>query len=647
MRPPFCVQFRRFIRRRVEGDPLRYRDLHNALVAANMGITLDRYLLRTFFASGLFGLFCAIAGFFVMNLLSLPEFHIGIHNIFRLGIPALELTGTAVMILQVVLTAVIFVLAADAAYLFFLYYPSLVKKNRATRINLLLHNAVSYMYALRRGGAQMVTIFRSISENAAIYGEVVHEFRRVVRDTDYFGYDLITALRHLQETTPSEKLQEFVQDLISVIESGGDVLAFLETRVRVYQEDARFEQKTFLSTLQMAAESYVVLFVAAPLFLIIVMVVMGFVSTAPVMQLSIVIYLLVPVGSLFFILAIDAVSIKTETVEKYTETRWLHEFDDVRVDKQAGNEPLFRRLERYDKMKAFRSFLRHPLRAFLIEPNRTLYVTVPVALAYVLLTLLATPAYPDVEILIDVLDDHLIVALLIVLLPFGIFHQLWRKKVMDLEASIPEFLHRLSGINQVGLTLAQAIQVLVKADLGVLTYEIRKIQRDIDWGASVQEALVRFEVRIRTPTIARVVTLITTASRMTGDIGEVLNIAARDAAISENLKRERRSEMFIYTAIVYLVFIVFLFVVAVIDTQFLSVLAEINALAAGDPVAGPVPLGNTPIITFERLLYHGCLIQALFSGLIAGQMGEGSLRAGVKHAAVMLIIALVVFTVVI
>ncbi|MDN5340402.1 MAG: archaeal flagellar protein FlaJ [Euryarchaeota archaeon] len=648
MIPPFCVQFRRLIRRRVESDPTRYRDLHNDLIAANMGTTLDRYLLRTFLASGLFGLFCAIAGFFMMNLLPLPEFHIRIHNVFGLGMPALGLTGTAVTILQIVLTAVIFVLAAAAVYLFFLYYPSLVKKNRAARINLLLHNAVSYMYALRRGGAQMVTIFRSISENAAVYGEVVHEFRRVVRDTDYFGHDLITALRHLQETTPSEKLQEFVQDLISVIESGGDVLAFLDARVRMYQEDARFEQKIFLSTLQMAAEMYVTLFVAGPLFLIIVMVVMGFVSSTPVMQLSIVIYLLVPVGSLFFILAIDTISIKTETVEQYTEARWLHEFGDVRIDKQPGNEPFFERLERYDKVKGLRSFLRHPLQAFLVEPNRTFYVTVPVALAYVLLTLLATPAYPDIEILIDVLDDHLIVALLIVLLPFGIFHQLWRRKVMDIEASIPEFLHRLSGINQVGLNLAQAIRVLVKADLGVLTYEIRKIQRDIEWGASVQEALVRFEVRIRTPTIARVVTLITTASRMTGDIGEVLNIAARDAAISENLKRERQSEMFIYTAIVYLVFIVFLFVVAVIDTQFLSALAELNTLsAASGPAAGAVPIGSTPIITFERLLYHGCLIQALFSGLIAGQMGEGSVRAGVKHAAVMLIIALVVFTVVI
>lgn len=648
MIPPFCVQFRRLIRRRVESDPTRYRDLHNDLIAANMGITLDRYLLRTFLASGLFGLFCAIAGFFMMNLLPLPEFHIRIHNVFGIGMPALGLTGTAVTILQIVLTAVIFVLAAAAVYLFFLYYPSLVKKNRAARINLLLHNAVSYMYALRRGGAQMATIFRSISENAAVYGEVVHEFRRVVRDTDYFGHDLITALRHLQETTPSEKLQEFVQDLISVIESGGDVLAFLDARVRMYQEDARFEQKTFLSTLQMAAEMYVTLFVAGPLFLIIVMVVMGFVSSTPVMQLSIVIYLLVPVGSLFFILAIDTISIKTETVEQYTEARWLHEFGDVRVDKQPGNEPFFERLKHYDKVKGLRSFLRHPLQAFLVEPNRTFYVTVPVALAYVLLTLLATPAYPDIEILIDVLDDHLIVALLIVLLPFGIFHQLWRRKVMDIEASIPEFLHRLSGINQVGLNLAQAIRVLVKADLGVLTYEIRKIQRDIEWGASVQEALVRFEVRIRTPTIARVVTLITTASRMTGDIGEVLNIAARDAAISENLKRERQSEMFIYTAIVYLVFIVFLFVVAVIDTQFLSALAELNTLStASGPAAGAVPIGSTPIITFERLLYHGCLIQALFSGLIAGQMGEGSVRAGVKHAAVMLIIALVVFTVVI
>ncbi|HOI62206.1 MAG TPA: type II secretion system F family protein [Methanoculleus sp.] len=628
----------------MERDPIRYRSLREDLVAANLGVTLDRYLLLTFLASGLFGAFWAILVFLVLRFAVLPRMSIGIYNVFAIHLPEVMLVDPMISILQVVASLVVFLITAYAASLVFLQYPTLVKANRATRINLLLHHAVAYMYAMRQGGAEMMGVFRAIGGNSAVYGEAAHEFRRVIRDTDYFGYDQIAALRHLQETTPSEKLAEFVQDLVSVVESGGDMLAFLDARVRIYQEEARFEQKTFLSTLQLVAEAYVTLFVAGPLFIIIVMVVMGFMGSTPILQLSVIIYVLVPVGSLLFILFLDVISIKTEGIERYTETRWLDEFDDVRVEERTGDEVQVRQLQRYDRIRNIRAFLRHPLKAFLVDPNRTFYVTVPVALVYVLLAFFMTPAYTDVEVLIDVLDDHIIIALLIILVPFGAFHWFWQKTVMGLEASIPEFLNRLSGINQVGLTLVQAITIVVKADLGVLTYEIKKIKRDIDWGASIQDALVRFEERIRTPAIARAVTLITTASRMTGDIGEVLNIAARDAAMSETLKRERRGEMFIYVAIVYLVFIVFLFVVIVIDTQFLSALAETEILSPGGLSAG-ISFGKTPVITFERLLFHACLIQALFSGLIAGEMGEGSLRAGVKHAAVMVFIAFVVFTI--
>ena len=641
---PPCIRIRRLIRRLVERDPIRYRSLREDLVAANLGVTLDRYLLLTFLASGLFGAFWAILVFLVLRFAVLPRMSIGIYNVFAIHLPEVMLVDPMISILQVVASLVVFLITAYAASLVFLQYPTLVKANRATRINLLLHHAVAYMYAMRQGGAEMMGVFRAIGGNSAVYGEAAHEFRRVIRDTDYFGYDQIAALRHLQETTPSEKLAEFVQDLVSVVESGGDMLAFLDARVRIYQEEARFEQKTFLSTLQLVAEAYVTLFVAGPLFIIIVMVVMGFMGSTPILQLSVIIYVLVPVGSLLFILFLDVISIKTEGIERYTETRWLDEFDDVRVEERTGDEVQVRQLQRYDRIRNIRAFLRHPLKVFLVDPNRTFYVTVPVALVYVLLAFFMTPAYTDVEVLIDVLDDHIIIALLIILVPFGAFHWFWQKTVMGLEASIPEFLNRLSGINQVGLTLVQAITIVVKADLGVLTYEIKKIKRDIDWGASIQDALVRFEERIRTPAIARAVTLITTASRMTGDIGEVLNIAARDAAMSETLKRERRGEMFIYVAIVYLVFVVFLFVVIVIDTQFLSALAETEILSPGG-VSGGISFGKTPVITFERLLFHACLIQALFSGLIAGEMGEGSLRAGVKHAAVMVFIAFVVFTI--
>ena len=644
MTPQPCARLRQFVRRRVTRDPVRYRDLRDDLIAANMGITLDRYIMRALLTSVLFGVIWAVVGFLAMRLAVLPEVRVRVHNVFAVRLPAFVLTDASVAALQVAASTLIFVIAAYAAFLFFRAYPSLLKKNRAAGINLLLHNAVAYIYAMRRGGAEMMEIFRSVAGEAQVYGEVAHEFRRVVRDTDYFGYDMLAALRHLQETTPSEKLRDFLQDLVSVVESGGDVTGFLEARVRMYQEEARFEQKGFLNTLQLAAEAYVTLFVAGPLFIIIVMVVMGLMSSTPVTYLSVIIYLLIPAGSLFFILFIDAVSIRTETIERYTEIRRLHEFEDVRVRERDGEEPLVRQLLHYDRVRNLRSFLRHPFQAFLVEPNRTLYVTVPVALAYILLTLLAIPAYPDPEVFIDVLDDHLVVALLVILIPFGIFHYLWRRKAMAIEAGIPDFLDRLAGINQVGLTLVQAITILVKANLGVLSYEIKKIKRDLEWGASIQEALVRFEERIRTPAIARTVTLITKASLMTGDIGDVLTIAARDATMSEILKRERQAEMFIYTLIVYLVFIVFLFVVVVIDTRFLSVLAGVDTLALAG-AAGSMPVGNIAVTTFERLLYHACLIQAFFSGLIAGAMGEASLRAGVKHAAVMIIIAFVVFNV--
>ncbi|PKL59959.1 MAG: secretion system protein, partial [Methanomicrobiales archaeon HGW-Methanomicrobiales-4] len=195
---------------------------------------------------------------------------------------------------------------------------------------------------------------------------------------------------------------------------------------------------------------------------------------------------------------------------------------------------------------------------------------------------------------------------------------------------------------EVGLTLTQSITIMARANLGILAYEIRHIQRDILWGANFSDALIRFELRVRTALIARTVTLITKASTMNSSISDVLRIAAADARMSELLKRDRLSEMFIYTAIVYLSFFVFIFVIGVISTQFLEVLA--NQSQEGLSMAGPLAnVGTMSLSTLERILYHTCLVQGLFSGLIAGMMGESSLKAGVKHSCVLIIAALLAF----
>ena len=638
------MSIRDHFQKRINRDPLRYHSLHADMVSARMGMTLEQYLWRSVKIAFIAGILFALLGYVASAYLSLQALtgKAGIHNVFNIQLPVFFSTVYPAEYMQVIIVLVSFIIGTLIGYNVLLRLPALQKNNRKIKINLTLHNAVAYMYAMRRGGAQMMIIFGSLSDRANIYGEVALEFRQVVRDADFFGYDMVSAIRHLSETTPSEKLKDFLEDLLSVIESGGDMSEFLSMRVRLYQEEARFEQRQFLTVLSLVAESYVTLFVAGPLFLIIIMVVMGMMGGSAVFQLALVTYVVMPVGSLVFMLLIDLISIKAEKTERYVRTKWLHTFSDVTIVKKADEESLFEQLKKYDQLRNLVYNLKHPLESFISNVNHTLYVTVPIAIIYVIIVLMSTPHYTDIETYINVVDDHIIIALLVIMIPYAIFYEIWSRKVLGIQALIPDFLERMAGINQVGLTIAQAIAIMVNTNLGLLSYEIRRIKRDMEWGANFTEALMRFEERVSTPSIARTVTLITKASEMSGQIGEVLTIASSDAKMSEVLKKERLGEMFIYTAIVYLSFFVFLFVVGVLTTQFLPVLDNIST--QGLPTSGALSgIGSIPVITFGRLLYHACLVQAIFSGLIAGQMGESSLAAGVKHSCILLIIALVTF----
>lgn len=643
---------RQFIHQWIKRDPIRYNSLHAEMISARMGVTPDQYIWQSFRIALLTGIAFAFFGFFISAFVALPSLNgrIGIANVFDIRMPVFfnavypaQYIGAFVVILS-------FIIGTYLAYTLLLKMPSLEKSNRSIKINLTLHNAVAYMYAMRKGGAQLMPIFQALSERADIYGEVALEFRQIVRDADFFGYDVVTAIRHLAETTPSEKMKNFLDDLLSVIESGGDMEEFLSIRVRMYQEEARFEQRQFLNVLSLVAEGYVTLFVAGPLFLIIIMVVMGMTGGGAVLNLSVVTYAILPIGSFVFILLVDLISIKTERTQQFTIVKELRSYPDVVTYRKDHEDTLFEQLRKYDRVRTILNHVRHPLDSFITDVNHTLYITVPIAVLYIISVFLRVPHYRNIETYIGVVDDHIIIALLIVLIPYAIFYELWSRRVLGIQKLVPDFLERMSGINQVGLTLAQAIGIMVNTNLGLLSYEIRRIKRDMDWGANFTEALMRFEQRVSTPAIARTVTLITKASEMSGQISEVLSIASSDAKMSETLNSERRQEMFIYITIVYLSFFVFLFVVAVLTTQFLPTLGTLTSqglslqgMTSSKTLSG---FGTVSLITFSRLLYHACLMQALFSGLIAGQMSESSASAGVKHACVLLIISLVTFNVI-
>ncbi len=163
-------------------------------------------------------------------------------------------------------------------------------------------------------------------------------------------------------------------------------------------------------------------------------------------------------------------------------------------------------------------------------------------------------------------------------------------------------------------------------------------------GDDLQTALRRLEARVGTRSISRVVTLLTESMNATGTLATTLRIAARQAAADRRLERERRQAMLEYMVVVYVSFLVFLFIIGVLAGYLLPNLPTESAeLAAGSDISELGGLSDGDAYT--TLFYHAALVQGSFSGVIAGQLSTGDVRAGAKHAAIMIGLAVVLFAI--
>ena len=288
-------------------------------------------------------------------------------------------------------------------------------------------------------------------------------------------------------------------------------------------------------------------------------------------------------------------------------------------------------------------FLKHPLTVIREKPTNVLYISVPVAIFFFVVGLgLIVTNYGLLSIIQGTLvDDILVWATLIAAAPLAAIHYMETKRVYSLESALPNFFRDVAGMNDSGMTLPNAINNVAQGEYGALTDYIRRLNAEMSWSVPFVEALYRFGQRVGTPLAIRSVDLIGKASRAGGDVSEVLRAAANDTYEFFNLKNERKNNMLIYMVIVLVSFFVFLFVIAILESTFLTTMAEAGTKVAGTGARGF--MGKVNIEFYKRLFSHAAMIQGFFSGLVAGQMGEGDVVAGLKYSCIMLLIAWMTF----
>ena len=351
-------------------------------------------------------------------------------------------------------------------------------------------------------------------------------------------------------------------------------------------------------------------------------------------MLKVLTYAVIPLSAAAFSVLLSIVSLGSDSrmVKIYSISKKINHYDDVRTTFSKHDERRIRKMMRSLRWSGLIKARKNPLKIFFADPIKAFYITIPAAILYFIQSIYSK------KITVELLDDSLIISLLILFVPFLFFYETRIRRVKAIENSVPVFLKRMAAINDIGMSLAEAIKSISRINLGVLSTEINLIHKDIVWSNSVLDALTEFEQRVRTVSISRIVTLINKASESTGNIKETLRVAANEAMLTDKLKRQKFTVLFSYLIVVYMSFAVFLLVLYVFATMFLPMIPDVSST-----MGRRVLMISVQKAEYTLLFMHASVIQGFFSGIIIGQMMGESLFDGLKHSVIMMTIAYIFF----
>ncbi len=241
----------------------------------------------------------------------------------------------------------------------------------------------------------------------------------------------------------------------------------------------------------------------------------------------------------------------------------------------------------------------------------------------------------------DIIDVTIFACLALLLIPALAYNsdQEWRD---DIDDHIPSLLREISDAQKTGLPLPRAIMEASKHQYGALTPELKKMASKISWGIPFSDTLRSLTVTADTPLMKRTSLLILEAERSGGAIEEVFESAHKHVSEVLGLKRERLGAMRPYTWIIYASFIVFAIVMIILLYSFFQTLAiqMVDAVRSQEDPTTALPFN---VAGLQLIFFHLMVIEAIFAGLIAGKMGDGNAKIGLRHSCILLAICYAFF----
>jgi flagellar protein FlaJ len=451
--------------------------------------------------------------------------------------------------------------------------------------------AAAYISVMSSGGIAPYSSFKRLGD-VNLMPAMRKEAKDIVKDVEIFGTDPLTALEVAAKKTSLDLFKDFLGGYASTVIIGGDIGHFLERKAEDIFKARGLRVKAAAERLGMLLETFIIVEVMMSLCLYILFAVNNIQTTAGTAAASdlssysgmlLYTFIFTPMLSMMFIYLAHTMQTKTP---------------------QTDMRPY--------KVLAISSIL--AIVVFLLLTN--------------FMGAIQLPLFTQLQAIGVDLPVAVAVALFICAAPPAIIHIRLSATRASMEQGVASFLRDLTEVRKTGLSPEKCIESLSKRDYGKFTKELRKISSDISWGIPIKKVMMDFLHRTKSWMVQIVMFLLVETIDVGGGTIAMIDSLARFNNMTQEVEKEKKMSVRPYVMMPYLASIL------LVATTVMMMGLTTGIAVPGTEAPPPDTLMQTIFIT--SVIFHSFLI-----GVVAGKISDDSVASGLKHAAVLVIIAVI------
>jgi archaeal flagellar protein FlaJ len=272
------------------------------------------------------------------------------------------------------------------------------------------------------------------------------------------------------------------------------------------------------------------------------------------------------------------------------------------------------------------------------------------------------------------------VGIMILFIPYAIYNFFEFKRLKQYEKEFPNFLRDLAESQRAGLTILQSIKIISDTNYGTLSPHVKKMSLQLSWNVPLEKVFDNFKKTFKgSSTITRSIMIIERANKSGANVEDIMDALAGNIEMLRDVENEKNALLSQQVLMIYAIFFIFIgislalvkFLIPLVQTEIVS-----GGISTGSNIGGGISLGSSPCLScinsndlacfgcntfhtvgaafdfgepeqtssyFKSLFFVMIVVQAIFSGFVAGQISSDSISAGTKHSLVMFVVGVFVY----